>query len=644
MKHPHNFGLTPNFSAIPTELHEGRWCVWVAKPKANGKVDKIPHNGIKFIRTTEPDTWLTFDQAKKVYEGGQYNGVGRLAEKVGLAFIDIDGSKQLPEDVKELGATYCEKSPSGKGLRLVYKVDDIPSRDLKEPFEVYVGNSPRFLTITGNAVKPVDIASKNGQLKKLVEAYVSAPVVDDDPFAGIIKPDFSDDDIQGFLSQIDPDAGHDTWLTVMMALHHHYDGDAKGMEVLDTWSQPSIDYNRREIKQRYDSFTGSSSTPITAASLKKMAKESTLTSLDNLGDDPVVEVTAHRFSYVEDFIADFSAPNWVIKGIVEHDSLGMIYGASGAGKSYLALDIAASVATGTVFHDHKTEQGDVIYMAGEGARGIKARLLAWFKDRGVAPNRNLLITNRITDFSNAEDLKATVAELKSIGVTAPKLIVIDTLARASGGLDENSTQDMNIFIKACDGLRKAFNGATILPIHHTGKSDKSAARGSSVLRAAMDIEIQVDGLDNGISVTSTKMKDGDPFDTMGLAFRRVDLDRVDEDGEQVHSAVLYRDQEKLDTDTSGGKLSPTGKAVVAAFKTVWETGKGRVNTPPELVVNWGMDAPAEGLWLSDVRAYFDRSQPDAKESTLRSRWKRGVDDATEKEALALLDEVLIELT
>ena len=639
MKHPHNFGLKPQFKNIPEELREGHWCVWFAKPKANGKFDKIPSNGVAPISTAFPDNWLTFEEAEALYNTGRFNGVGRLAERDGLAFIDIDDTLELPEEIKELGATYNEKSPSGSGMRLVYTVDVIPNRDLAEPFEVYAGNSPRFLTITGNVIRKSPIAHKNGQVAKLVASFTTTNV-EDDPFAGVIKPDFSVEQIKGFLDRIDPDAGHDTWIKVVQGIHHQFDGSDIGLNLLDEWSQRSVDYDKRELEHRYNSFDNyKSGAMITAATVKKFASES----LDAEYEETIAapEPVGHRFTYVEDFMGAFTAPKWIIKGMLEEDSLGMVYGASGAGKSYFTLDMASSISTGVEFHGHKTIEGQVVYMAGEGARGIKARLMAWFKEKNIKPNRNLIITNRITDFSSKEDMIATINELKQMGIN-PKLIIIDTLARASGSLDENSTQDMNVFIKACDGLRQAFKGASILPVHHTGKGDKNSARGSSVLRAAMDVEIQVDSADNGIVVTATKMKDGDPFETLGLAFKRINLGIKDEDGEELHSAILYKSEEIL-ANKGENKLTPSGAKVVKSFDEMWEGNDNKVPAPPHFIQNFGMDSPTEGFWLSDVKEHFKSANSHITTEGLKSAFKRGMDDAIAKEHLAIWDDIVVKL-
>ncbi|WP_439560713.1 AAA family ATPase [Roseinatronobacter sp.] len=48
-----------------------------------------------------------------------------------------------------------------------------------------------------------------------------------------------------------------------------------------------------------------------------------------------------------------------------------------SGKSFLAVGIALSVATGTPFHGRDTKQGAVFFIAGEGRNGLARRFAAW---------------------------------------------------------------------------------------------------------------------------------------------------------------------------------------------------------------------------------------------------------------------------
>ena len=53
------------------------------------------------------------------------------------------------------------------------------------------------------------------------------------------------------------------------------------------------------------------------------------------------------------------------------------------GKTFVALDMALSIAKGLPFHGLPTKQGAVAYIAGEGARGLLGRIEAWYRSKRV---------------------------------------------------------------------------------------------------------------------------------------------------------------------------------------------------------------------------------------------------------------------
>lgn len=155
MKHPATPSLLPpDFKQIPELLHQGPWCVWEAVWNAKrGKYDKIPSNGRFRISTKRRDQWLTYADAKTVYEASphKWGGVGRLVlPGDGLVFVDIDGDTDAAKWQQQF-PTYCETSPSGNGLRLI-SLGSV-TRDIDKPIEVYSGHAPRFVTITGQVVR-----------------------------------------------------------------------------------------------------------------------------------------------------------------------------------------------------------------------------------------------------------------------------------------------------------------------------------------------------------------------------------------------------------------------------------------------------------------------------------------------------------
>ncbi len=267
---------------------------------------------------------------------------------------------------------------------------------------------------------------------------------------------------------------------------------------------------------------------------------------------------------------------WAVKGLIEHNTIATIFGPSGGGKSFVAISLAAAVATGRDWYGRKVKQGPVLYLNGEGEAGILRRFKAWSVDTGEPlEDAPISITERPVLFGNTELLNQLSAEVDEMPVP-PALVVVDTLARATAGMEENSAKDMGLFVEALDALRRRY-GCTVLVIHHTGKSTIDAARGSSALKAAWDVEIGLAPTDSDggrFLLNCTKMKDAERFDPMAFKFRSVPLPTwqdedgtpagwIDEDGEQLKSAVLdLTDSEaKPDTGTEGRKRLSEKEAI-----------------------------------------------------------------------------------
>lgn len=171
------------------------------------------------------------------------------------------------------------------------------------------------------------------------------------------------------------------------------------------------------------------------------------------------------------------------------------------------------VASGREWHGRETKQGPVIYIAGEGHGGLARRFAAWQKDRKTPLDRlNFFASEQAAQLYNEESALKVVDAVKALISTtgAPSLIIIDTLARNFGSGDENSTNDMNVFIDRVEThLRSQFN-ATVLLVHHTGHQHKQRARGAMALKGGVDFEYRLErvGPDLTVRLSNTKMKDG----------------------------------------------------------------------------------------------------------------------------------------
>ena len=249
--------------------------------------------------------------------------------------------------------------------------------------------------------------------------------------------------------------------------------------------------------------------------------------------------TALRFVSAGDL--ELSAPDWLIRQRLERDSLNLMFGAPSGGKSFVAIDVACSIAAGLAWAGDDTEQGPVLFLAGEGREGLTRRLTAWCIRKQIdRQSLELAISNgpaRLTEPDGVIELQAAVeAFVHQAGV--PRLLVVDTLARSFGRGDENSNADMSAAISALDRIRSE-HGCAVLLVHHCGHNDKSRARGASSLFAAMDSAFLVDQDDEGVvRLEWTKTKDTAIPEPLAFKMRQVELPIADDRGEPLTSAIL----------------------------------------------------------------------------------------------------------
>lgn len=194
------------------------------------------------------------------------------------------------------------------------------------------------------------------------------------------------------------------------------------------------------------------------------------------------------------------SPQFVVDGLLQDRGLLSIVGDSGVGKSAVVLDMAACIATGQDWQGHKTMQTPVLYVAGEGVSGALDRLREWQRAHNCPELDTLMyVVNEPVQFSEDTSSWARLAEYvitHGIG-----LVIFDTLARMSTGLDENSASDMGKGTRIFDRFRKT-TGAGVLYVHHTTRGTRHG-RGSTALYGALDSELLI---------TDT-MADGKPFAT-----------------------------------------------------------------------------------------------------------------------------------
>lgn len=243
------------------------------------------------------------------------------------------------------------------------------------------------------------------------------------------------------------------------------------------------------------------------------------------------------------FLGQPSPVPWIVKGWLPAYATTMMYGESGVGKTFVALDMACCIASGIDWHGIRTKPGIVVYLAGEGNYGMRQRIASWCKSKGVQSLDNLLISNKALDMDAPGAAAQVIAAVRALTSEPVALVNIDTLNNHMSG-DENSAKDTRAMINACNIVSMALSATTML-IHHLGHNSeaKQRARGSSAWRGALDASILVHGKTNEITVSCTKQKDApEPADRYGC-LSPVDLGWQDEDGSPLPGAVFEMFQE-----------------------------------------------------------------------------------------------------
>lgn len=253
---------------------------------------------------------------------------------------------------------------------------------------------------------------------------------------------------------------------------------------------------------------------------------------------------ARWLAQADDFCAKPAPLKWLIKKWVQANGLAMVFGDSGVGKTFVALDWVLSIAAGLPeWNGCRVKPGKVVYLAGEGHYGLRARIAAWKQAKNVS-RLDMWISSGAKDLNAPEGLASAISEIRELKQDGIDIIVVDTLHRFLCG-DENKAVDAKTMLDACAVLSDTFGAAVIL-VHHTGVAAdaKGRARGSSAWRGALDNQFCVSAEKDLIKIEQVKQKDAELSEPVYM--RRVPVALpgwYDEDGEAVSSLVLEPSEE-----------------------------------------------------------------------------------------------------
>lgn len=210
-------------------------------------------------------------------------------------------------------------------------------------------------------------------------------------------------------------------------------------------------------------------------------------------------------------LAKLPKPAPLVDDVLFRDSLCWIYGSPGCCKSFIALDLAGCIGTGEMWQGHRVVKGTVLYLVAEGATGIFQRIQAWEASMGVEMGSGVIFLPMPVQAGVAAHWDALVQAAVEIG---PIFIVIDTQARVTVGMEENSAKEMGEFVHRLEQLRAATQ-ACVLTVHHTGRGGEHM-RGSIAMDGAAHTVIKVSKTDELVQIECDKQKDSIEFDKINL--------------------------------------------------------------------------------------------------------------------------------
>jgi len=279
-----------------------------------------------------------------------------------------------------------------------------------------------------------------------------------------------------------------------------------------------------------------------------------------------------------DELESLPAPDWLVKELIVDDGLTVIFGDPGAGKSFIALDMSLRIALGMDWHGTETKQVGVLYIAGEGARGLGKRVKGWRREHGQqgasAPFMLLPVPVALLDPEQRAKLLRTIDEAMRRAGFPIGLVVIDTISRSLAGAGENGADEMGAFVAACDVIRQHIGGAA-MGVHHSGKDKEKGMRGSTVLLGACDGVIRVSKDGELVTLKTEKQKDAEESAPIHMRMKKVSWTIGEDEWQSTLVPFLTADRPTEHETMSNEQVAKAFSVLAEA----WNAGKPLSSAP-----------------------------------------------------------------
>ena len=466
------------FNGIPEELKQYKnWVLWKFIDKNDGKKPtKMPFKTWKsndltkkgkpmgyMATSTNPEHWDTFENVKKAYEKGGYEGIGFVFGNTPYCGIDIDhcidkdGIKPKAYEIIQKLNSWTEVSPSKTGIHTIIraekKVDNAKNpqwdttNDTISGLEIY--DTGRYFTMTGFRVggTPATIEARQAELNEICEIHFEKKEKPIKEHKAKQSLNLSEKEIiekamkatngseftrlyNGDISGNGNDhSSADLALCNILAFY------TKDFHIIDSIFKSSSLYREKWDRQDYKSDTInkalSDSTgeydPKYNDGKSNKSKTETKQTAPKIKKSPICG---------NDLMAMHLKPlEYIVDGILATSGVYLLAGASKMGKSWLGIDISIAVSNGTNILGKTTKQSSTLYIDLESSkRSIKSRLNSMYKNGINIPNWIYLDEFERIGAGFEEDLFELIKE-KNI-----KLIVIDVFVKVRSVVQRGATE------------------------------------------------------------------------------------------------------------------------------------------------------------------------------------------------------------
>jgi hypothetical protein len=312
---------------------------------------------------------------------------------------------------------------------------------------------------------------------------------------------------------------------------------------------------------------------------------------------------------------DTAAPRgYLLKGLLSPNEISLWVGPPKCGKSFLLLHVAYLLSLGRSVFGRRVKPTVVLYVAAEGEAGIANRIRA-LRDK-YGPSDNFHFIAQPADLLHEAGHKLELIDAAT--ACGAELIVLDTLSRLMAGGDENSSQDMGLFISAVADIRFQTRAHVALVHHGTKASNGVSPRGHSSLTGADDALIEVTKLEDGTRLaTVVHAKDDAGGMRWGFTLDRVQLG-TDEDGDPI---TTLRVVENAEVPERAERAAPISDNLQIGLKTLHAAMKAHA-----VLATVGEDhAERSVITELDWRTWFYREgKPGETQDTKKKAFQRTV--------------------